>query len=292
MINPMIAARTERRLQLRARGYMPIPLFGKIPPMKSWQELTVISREMIEMWSKVWPDAINTGILTRHTPTLDLDILNEKAVRACETLVDRDFGDRGRVLVRIGKAPKRAIPFHTNLPFKKITLNLIAANGSAEKIEFLGMGQQVVIDGIHPETAQPYRWHGGVPWDIARTELPYIDHAKATEWTNELAEVLIREHHYRRASSPTPNNNGNGRGGGEQGWKLYLDNIRHGRALHDSIRDLAAMLIKSGMQRGAAVHLLAALVELSEASHDERWDARYRDVPRAIDSAYAKYSKR
>ena len=51
------------------------------------------------------------------------------------------------------------------------------------------------------------------------------------------------------------------------------------------------MLIKSGMQRGAAVHLLAALLELSEASHDERWDARYRYIPRAIDSAIQKYQR-
>jgi hypothetical protein len=287
MTDAMAEARTQRRQQLRARGYMPIPLFGKVPPMKSWQELAVISRDMIELWGKVWPDAVNTGVLTRYTPTLDLDILNEEAARACELLIDRNFGDRGRVLVRIGKAPKRAMPFHTNQPFKKITLNLIAANGSAEKIEFLGAGQQVVIDGVHPETAQPYRWFGGVPWDVAHSELPYINYDAAAKCVNALAEVLI-EHGYRRASSPTPSN-GNGRGGGEQGWKLYLDNIRHGRALHDSINSIAAALIRSGMDKGAAVHLLAALLELSEASHDERWDARYRDVPRAVDSAVRKW---
>ncbi len=46
---------------------------------------------------------------------------------------------------RIGKAPKRAIPFRTADPFAKITVNLIAANGSTgEKIEFMCTGQQVV----------------------------------------------------------------------------------------------------------------------------------------------------
>jgi hypothetical protein len=33
------------------------------------------------MPSKTWPDALNTGVLTRTMPTLDLDILNEEAVR-------------------------------------------------------------------------------------------------------------------------------------------------------------------------------------------------------------------
>src|SRR5262245_37019012 len=125
MLNPMIAARAERRLQLRARGYMPIPLFGKIPPMKSWQELTVISPDMIALWSKSWPHAENTGVLTRQTPALDLDIVGEEAACACEALVEQRFEDCGRILVRIGNAPKRAILFHTNHPFKKLTLNLI-----------------------------------------------------------------------------------------------------------------------------------------------------------------------
>ena len=34
--------------------------------------------DQLEMWGRIWPDAINTGILTRGVPTLDVDILNEK----------------------------------------------------------------------------------------------------------------------------------------------------------------------------------------------------------------------
>jgi hypothetical protein len=64
MTDAMLEARSERRQQLRTRGYMPIPLFGKVPPLKEWQKLTVISRDMIALWNKVWPDAINTGCLT------------------------------------------------------------------------------------------------------------------------------------------------------------------------------------------------------------------------------------
>jgi hypothetical protein len=289
MTDAMITARTERRLQLRANGFLPIPCFGKIPAPKSWQQLTVVSADMIRLWGMSWPDARETGILCRYTPTLDLDVLDEQAAEACEQFISEHYEQLGTILVRVGRQPKRAIPFQTSTPFRKLVVNLTAANGSAEKIELLADGQQVLFDGYHPETKQPYRWHGGVPWDIARTELPYIDHAKATELINELAELLIRQHGYRRAGSPTPKSNGIRPGGGEAVWKYHLENIRGGRALHDSITQLAAMLIRSGMQSGAAVNLLAALLESSEASHDARWDARYRGIGPAIDSAIQKY---
>jgi hypothetical protein len=277
-----------RRLQLRAHGYLPIPLFGKVPPLKQWQNYTVISRDMIELWNKVWPDAINTGILTRLTPALDIDIRNEEAARAVENLARDRFEERGWFLVRIGQPPKRAIIFRTNTPFAKFIINLTAPNGSAEKLELLCDGQQLVVDGEHPETHKLYKWFGGEPWRIRRDELPYISAQEAQQLTDDATTLLSTTFGYTRAVA-TPKSNGIGPAGGEALWKFHLDNIRAGRGLHDSINSLAAALIRSGMQCGAAVHLLAALVELSETSHDERWDARYRDIPRAVDTAVQKY---
>ena len=166
------------RHQLRAAGYCPIPLYGKVPPaygrnnatkgLVGWQHLQDVTPEQIETWESTWPDARNTGILTRCMPTLDLDILNEDAVRAIEDLTRKHYEERGRILVRIGKVPKRAIPFRTDEPFAKIIANVVAPNGRTEKIEFLGDGQQIVVFGIHPETKQRYNWHGGEPGQIAR----------------------------------------------------------------------------------------------------------------------------
>jgi hypothetical protein len=34
MTDAMLEARTQPRHQLRANGYMPLPLFGKAPPLK------------------------------------------------------------------------------------------------------------------------------------------------------------------------------------------------------------------------------------------------------------------
>src|SRR5262249_52402005 len=128
----------EVRQALVDHGYVPIPVIGKAPPFKSWQNVANVSRTMLEAWGRNWPLATNTGLLTRLTPTIDIDILNELAAIAAEELVHDRFGERGWILPRIGKAPKRAIVFRTNDPFPKITVNLVAADGSTgEKIELL-----------------------------------------------------------------------------------------------------------------------------------------------------------
>src|SRR5262249_22492 len=103
------------RHQLRAAGFCSIPLYGKEPPtvknnnkrkpMNGWQTLQEVTPEMINMWSKVWPDSDNTGVLTFNMPTLDADILNEGAARAIEDYVRERFEERGYILVRIGKPP-------------------------------------------------------------------------------------------------------------------------------------------------------------------------------------------
>src|SRR4051812_23613821 len=161
----------EVRQALVNRGYTPIPTMGKIPPFQSWQNVENVTTSMLHAWSRNFPGANNTGILTKYTPTLDADILNEPAAIATEELVRDRFEERGYILPRIGKAPKRAIPFRTLAPFPKIAVNLIAANGGAgEKIEFLSDGQQFVAAGIHPDTLKPYAWPLGNPTDIAHDD--------------------------------------------------------------------------------------------------------------------------
>src|SRR6187399_2587610 len=101
------------RLAILANGFTPIPVLGKRPLMDDWQKTSGVSREMIEAWSRNCPSANNTGILTEFVPTIDLDLLNEPAAIAAENLVRERFDGRGRILTRIGRAPKRAIPFRT-----------------------------------------------------------------------------------------------------------------------------------------------------------------------------------
>ena len=256
----------ERRRQLVATGYPVLPLYGKVPPntknnkrgsLTKWEQLGDITEEMLAMWSKTWPDAVGTGILTRTMPTLDLDILNEEAVRilrrTCPRAVRGERPDPGAHR----PAPKRAIPFRTTEPFDKFTVNLVAPNGSQQKIEFLGDGAQVAAFGIHPETKQPYRWHGGMPGEIKLEELPYIREDAAHTLVDELVHILVERFGYVRAKDRPGKRKGkaNGQDADEVAtdpaqasadWQYLTDNIRDGQALHDSLRDLAAKMIASG----------------------------------------------
>jgi hypothetical protein len=160
----MPSERTNLRLQLLNAGYAPVPCVGKAVKMKGWTQIHIDTAE-IERWEldEIQQQALNTGIRTQPTPTFDADITEEAAAEAIEDLIRKKFEEHGQILVRVGKPPKRAIPFRTDQPFLKITRDFSAPNGSEQKIEFLGEGQQFVAFGIHPDTNQPYRWHGGDP---------------------------------------------------------------------------------------------------------------------------------
>ena len=284
----------EVRQALVDRGYVVIPVEGKAPPFKKWQKVENVSRAMLEAWEKNWPRANNTGILTRFTPTLDADILNEPAAVAIEDLVRERFEERGYVLPRIGKAPKRAVIFRcADNPFPKITVNMVAANGSSgEKIELLCDGQQIVAAGIHQDTGKPYAWPLGNPTDIKHEDLPDISEAEAHTLVADIVELLCRDFGYTRAAARGPAK-GNGPEPEEPAhdWQALVDNIRDGHELHDSTRDLAAKLIRSGMADGAAVNLLRGLMNSSSAPRDERWRDRYDNLPRQVDSIRAKIEK-
>jgi RecA-family ATPase len=280
---------TAIRCELRAAGYLPIPVEGKIPPLKGWQKRTDTNTQELELWERLFPHAKNTGLLTRTMPTLDIDILNPEAAIAVEDLVRERFEERGYILVRIGLSPKRAIPFRTNNPFAKIVCNveLPGCEDKQQKLEFLADGQQIVAHGTHPQTGQPYSWHGGEPGEkIKLEELPYISEAEAQQLVADAAELLKQ---FGYEPKRTQKKKGNGIDDGQEGktdWGWLVENIIQGRELHDTTRDLAASLIASGMSDGAAVNHLRGLIE--QAPRDDRWLDRYDDISRLVSTAREK----
>lgn len=79
----------------------------------------------------------------------------------------------------------------------------------------------------------------------------------------------------------------------EQDEKVRLATaaVLRGEGLHDNLNILAASFVASGMAGGAAVNTLRAMMESSAAPRDERWRARYEDIPRAVSSAQEKFRK-
>jgi hypothetical protein len=288
---------TDVRQRLIENGYVPVPCDGKDARSEQWERRTLeTAQTALSMWARDFPNATNTGMLCVTAPTLDIDVLDTEAVDAAVALVQERFSDRGKILLRYGQRPKVAIPFRTDTPFKKIQAELVAPDGSTEqKIEFLAMGQQVVVHGVHPVTHEMYQWSDGNPGNTRRAELPAITVEEAQALVDDIV-TLTETRGYRRARKPASKSKsrkakGNGYGGSVNvanaidQWGYLPANILAGRALHDSLRDLAIRLVVSGMSGGAAVNMLRGLMEQSQAPHDERWQARYDDIPRAVSSA-------
>jgi Bifunctional DNA primase/polymerase, N-terminal len=160
------------RLRLREAGYLPIPVRGKIPPLTDWQKKLDVTADEIASWDAEYPNARSTGVLTLKTVAIDIDLLKHpEAADAVEKMVRERFGSRGKVLVRFGQRPKRLIPLRTDAPFKKKQVAFEAESKKPPAIEILCDGQHFVVDGIHPDTNQPYAWLDGSPMEVKHADL-------------------------------------------------------------------------------------------------------------------------
>jgi RecA-family ATPase len=288
------------RSKLRRAGFHPLPLSGKRPPMDKWSEKLNVTYDEIRLWTQLYPWSENTGCLTQNMPTIDIDIMIPEAADAIETLARDMFEERGFFLVRFGQRPKRAIPLRTNDPFKKITTTLLGPNGkpSEQKVELLCDGQQVVVDGIHPDTKEPYGWFGGNLGDVAWNDLPYVHPEEAAEFIERCNALLMREFGEifkpapRHTNGVGPNGHTNGAGNYQHAdWGALVSNMIGGSNVHDSARDLAASFAAYDIAADCAVRILQSLMLASTMARDDRWRERFEDLSRLVISAYEKFSK-
>jgi hypothetical protein len=210
MIAPEI---TTKRLQICRNGFHLVPLEGKVPYIKDWQQKFLITNDNeIRLWPKIYNLARNTGVLAKYAPGLDIDILIEAAATAVEMLAREYFEEHGDIYVRFGKPPKRLIMLRTDEPFDKLYYVFKAPDGSEHKIEILGNGQQYVVDGIHPGTGKPYVWFGGELTTIKRENLPYTRFDDAKAFINAAKKLLAEEFGFvvTNASSNLQATNGGG----------------------------------------------------------------------------------
>lgn len=73
--------------------------------------------------------------------------------------------------------------------------------------------------------------------------------------------------------------------------RMLTANIVRGERLHESINEMSASLVATGMPPGAVVNTLRGLMESSHAAHDDRWLARYNDISRSVQTAQAKFGR-
>jgi hypothetical protein len=275
----------ELRLRLKTTGYAPLPLNGKRPAIDKWQTKADANIDEIRLWAKLYPYSENTGILTKFTPALDIDILNEPAARAAEDLARDRYEEKGYFPVRIGKPPKWAFLFRTDEPFAKITVPLIAPGGREERLEFLCDGQQLACFGIHPDTRLPYGWHGGEPGKIPRGALAYIHPFEARKLVEDIVDLLIACHGYRPKVEAKANGKAQDGGFKSDGadWSKFgylLD--------HDNLAAAALMFLNAGMHKGALYNLLRTQLEAIETPDLERKQRRLAELRDVVDSAEKK----
>jgi hypothetical protein len=74
--------------------------------------------------------------------------------------------------------------------------------------------------------------------------------------------------------------------------RLTASNIVRGERLHESINEMAFSLVACGTHPGTVVSTLRGLMESSLVAKDDRWKARYDDIPRSVTTAVDKLKDR
>jgi hypothetical protein len=296
----MISPVTQLRLKLAAAGYSPLPVNGKAVHMPAWQTKLNSSVDEIASWEHEWRNYKNTGLLTRLTPALDIDIMHPEAAAAVEALTRQHFEERGIILVRFGRAPKRAILLRTNPEeaFGKLVRRFTGPDGKEHKIEVMADGEQLVAFGIHPDTKKPYSWHGGEPGQVKHDDLPYVREADIRALLDTAAAVLVEQFGFTDnggSKRNKSNSTADSTAADEQqfndplDWGILFTCILAGENLHDTIRDLAASFVAVGMSDQAVIKRLQSLMTASKIEKDVRWRERYADIPRAVRTAREKF---
>jgi hypothetical protein len=193
------------RLRLLTIGYTPLPAHGKEIYLAGWASLTPTPDD-ITVWTRKHPDWRNTGIATRNTPAIDIDIIDPAIATTVGNLVFDHFGLSGMILRRVGRAPKRAILFQAPEPFAKrlAVFDVPAADGKLPRIEILASGQQLIAYGIHPETKRPYLWEPAGPMQVPARQLPVITAKTADHFLTDAVKFLKRHCGWQTLQSHKP----------------------------------------------------------------------------------------
>jgi hypothetical protein len=157
-----------------------------------------------------------------------------------------------------------------------------------EQLEKLKRAREIAAQlvGADPTTApicHPLRWPGS--WHRKAQPRPCEIILDASNFDREidLDEALAKLEPF----APVVPADGNGAYAAQPGgdWGELEGKIVRGENLHVSINRLAMKMLKGGASEIVAVQILRGLMEVSPAPRDQRWQARFDGIPRAIRSA-------
>lgn len=201
----------EVRLRLLANGYEPLPLQGKAPNFKGWNDVE-ITADFLKKFRRAHK-LTNTGLrcggksrligidIDCDIPEIVDDII--AALKRCN--IDTHF-------VRIGRAPRAMLLFRLSSGQPMIAK---LRSGSwapihppaTYAVEVLGECHQLAAYGIHPDTEQPYEWpdHQPTEWPITKLPVLMTDQLRAI---TRIADDIFEHHGLQQSQKRSADNEG------------------------------------------------------------------------------------
>jgi hypothetical protein len=182
---------------IRVRSHSKAPYAQKWQLGESWDAL-----------SDVQPEAANTGLLLAGLRCIDIDVDNPQLILEIMG-AGRAYLPPSALIRRRANSPRLAILYRAaeGQPSKRVT------KGPKGKVEILGLGQQVVVHGLHPSGAEITWQNGRGPDAVPRDQLPAVSEQQITAFLNAcepllgatIREVEAEDHRlrYRQGNDPT-----------------------------------------------------------------------------------------
>jgi putative DNA primase/helicase len=174
---------------LDANGYLLVPVNGKRPIISDWTKF----KQNDPLWPQDYPN-LNIGmILSDSLVALDVDVTDIKCSDVILKNIIKNFGKD--ILVRVGKYPKFLVLFKVQsgdtIKKHKLYLNSTLGSSDGQAVEILGLGQQFVCYGKHPDTGTEYQWvTKHEPLNTHINDLPILSLKDIQTWLTNLQNIL------------------------------------------------------------------------------------------------------
>ncbi|MHC2289544.1 AAA family ATPase [Bradyrhizobium barranii] len=171
----------RKREAILENGYsiLRVRTHGKAPAAVGWQ-----SGEEPDALLNITKDTANTGMICCGLQVLDIDVDDPAIVAQIVALIARHL-PRGAMLRRRGNSSRLAAVFRAEgQPKKRIVV------GVKGKVEILGNGQQLVIDGVHPSGVQLEWVRGRSPATVPFMALPIATETQIAAFLRACAPIL------------------------------------------------------------------------------------------------------
>jgi len=195
---PTIESVTQLRLSLLRNGFKPIELLTgtKIPKRKKWNK-----EHHWKEGDAVTDDALNTGLVTDGLVVPDDDVDDKARSQAIEARMIKTLGKPALTRRRTGSNRFASLYLpedgyeHRKLVQTGTEKNL---NDKLEKVELLGIGQQLFCFGEHPEGGE-LEWDDGAdPSNTARSVLPQVSEEAIHAFLDGVASIFSVKPSYHR----------------------------------------------------------------------------------------------